>query len=106
MIQPLPRSPSAGDQALGTEAYGGHFPLRPYRLGVKCLPAVHKPLALILTPHNPGMMVHPYDPSTGAVETGEPRVQDHPQLHTELMASLDYMRLSQKKIIFKPLHLP
>lgn len=41
------------------------------------------------------MMVHPCDPSTGAVEAREPRVQGHPQLHTELKASLDYMRLSQ-----------
>lgn len=40
------------------------------------------------------MMVHPCDPSTRAVETGESRVQDRPQLHTELKASLDYMRLS------------
>lgn len=31
------------------------------------------------------------------MEAGEPRVQDHPQLHTELKASLDYMRLSLKK---------
>lgn len=58
------------------------------------LPSMHGALGSILRLHKSGMWALACKPSTPVVKARESKVEDHPQLHRELAASLLYMRPS------------
>ena len=52
---------------------------------------MHKALSFIQALYKLDIVASIYNPSTWMIEVGESEVQDHPLLHSECEASLDYM---------------